>query len=68
MLFNQGDRIEMVHMPDDPNPIRPGARGTVREVQRGFRPYQLVLSVQWDNGRTLSVVIPPDQIVKVEEA
>lgn len=67
-MFSEGDRIEMVHMPDDPEPILSGARGTVREVQPGFQPGEVVLSVRWDNGRTLSVVMPPDQIIKVEDA
>ena len=50
-------------MPDDPNPVRKGTRGTVREVMLEYPRYdQTVLAVDWDDGRTLNVVLPPDQI------
>jgi hypothetical protein len=63
----EGDRIELVSMPDDPDPILPGTQGTVTwdggMVTMFDRPYQQV-SVKWDNGRTLGLAIPPD-VVKV---
>jgi hypothetical protein len=66
-----GDRIELVHM-DDPYPIAPGTQGTVRNVQLvslgggmlggtatgGF----FQVGVDWDNGRSLMLSIPPDRI------
>jgi hypothetical protein len=66
-----GDRIELVHM-DDPYPIQPGTQGTVTDVQLvnlgggmlggtttgGF----FQVSVDWDNGRSLMLSIPPDRI------
>lgn len=59
-----GDRIEMVNMPEDPNPIPRGTQGTVTHVNPvnlgGDRFTQV--SVNWDNGRTLMVVIPPDSV------
>jgi hypothetical protein len=62
-MWQQGDRIELVAMPDDPNPVRKGTRGTVREVMLEYPRYdQTVLAVDWDDGRTLNVVLPPDQI------
>ena len=59
-----GDRIEMVRMSDDPHPIPRGTRGTVERVQEmnlGGR-FDTQISVKWDNGRTLSVITPPDVI------
>lgn len=61
-----GDRIELIHMPDDPCPIVSGATGTVRAV-REFNfgqacglPRVLQIGVEWDNGRTLQLIVPPD--------
>jgi hypothetical protein len=54
-----GDRIRLVAMTDDPDPIPPGTTGTVAAVR-----YQRTWSqvdVKWDNGRTLMLVVPPDQ-------
>jgi hypothetical protein len=67
-----GDRVELVEMPDDPCPIAPGSRGTVRSVQLvslgggmlggtttgGF--FQIM--VDWDHGRGLMLSIPPDRV------
>jgi hypothetical protein len=54
-----GDRIRLVTMPDDPDPIPPGSIGTVTAV-RQHRTWSQV-DVAWDNGRTLMLVAPPDQ-------
>jgi hypothetical protein len=55
-----GDRIRLLAMPDDPDPIPPGTMGTVTAV----RPYGTwaQVDVAWDNGRTLMLVVPPDQV------
>ncbi len=57
-----GDRIRLVSMgtnaDPDPNPIEPGALGTVERVQSFGNLQQIYM--QWDDGRTLSLVIPPD--------
>ena len=65
-MIEEGDRIEMVKMPHDPDPITPGTRGTVMHVEqvRTDRP-RTQLTVSWDNERSLSVVIPPDHVRKV---
>jgi hypothetical protein len=54
-----GDRIRLVAMSDDPDPIPPGTTGTVTAV-RPQRTWAQV-DVAWDNGRTLMLVVPPDQ-------
>jgi hypothetical protein len=50
-------------MPDDSNPIAPGAEGTVRSVRRhktGQNAW-LQVDVDWDNGRKLMLAVPPDR-------
>jgi hypothetical protein len=69
MRFQQGDRVMLVHMGDDPDPVKPGTEGTVTHVEelRFFgRPAQLQVSVDWDDGRRLSCLVPPDMIVRVD--
>ncbi len=66
-----GDRIRLVSMRDDPDPIPPGPLGTVRRVSHhgsGEDAWQQI-EVDWDNGRTLMLVVPPDafEIVGVGE-
>jgi hypothetical protein len=49
-----GDRIRLIEMPDDPDPIPAGATGTVIAVTTG--PYAQI-DVRWDNSsRSLSLV------------
>lgn len=60
-----GDRVEMIHQPDDPHPIEPGTLGTVSGTRSSFDTYHQ-LDVDWDNGRTLAVVLPVDQIRRAE--
>lgn len=67
-MFEKGQRIELVKMGDDPCPIAPGTRGTVRsssEVTFGGGWTQV--SVDWDNGRSLMLTIPPDVVRVVSE-
>jgi hypothetical protein len=54
-----GDRIELVSMPDDPDPIQVGSRGTVKAVSR--HPSWIQVSVDWDSGRKLMLTCPPDR-------
>jgi hypothetical protein len=63
MGITKGTRVEMVYMGDDPNPIEYGTKGTVSSVC-SFGNGEIQLSVQWDNGRTLGVVLPKD-IVRI---
>ncbi len=48
-----GDRIVLLSMPHDPDPVPVGTEGTVEEVNDvGFGAFTQV-EVSWDNGRTL---------------
>ena len=59
----RGDRIRLLAMTRDPDPIRVGQLGTVvcvSEHGRGKDAWRQV-DVAWDNGRTLMLVTPPDR-------
>jgi hypothetical protein len=59
-----GDRIRLVAMPDDPDPVPAGTTGTVRSVRTcgSGRDAWLQVDVDWDNGRKLMLSVPPDQV------
>jgi hypothetical protein len=67
MPILEGDRIELVRMVDDPDPIPEGTQGTVisvsefREAGRDLT----VLAVDWDIDRSLMVILPVDTVRKV---
>ena len=66
MTFVQkGDRVKMIHMPDDPDPIPAGSIGTVTGVTAG--PLGQV-TVDWDSGRSLSLVPGVDRFEVIEPA
>ena len=60
-----GDTIEMIEMDgEDPNPILPGTKGVVTRIES-----QVIsgipeehLWINWENGRTLKVLLPHDKI------
>ena len=54
-----GDRIKLVAMPDDPDPVPAGTTGTVTTVRQHGTWAQV--DVDWDNGRKLMLAVPPDQ-------
>jgi len=61
LLRNQvraGMRIRLARMDDDPHPVPIGTTGTVVSAEEvGDFTH---IEVSWDNGRTLSLVTPPD--------
>ena len=57
-----GDRIEMVEMPDDPNPINPGTKGIVKDIQTIYTFGEDHLFVDWENGSKLNVIVGIDKI------
>ena len=61
--FQPGDRIRLDAMIGDPDPIPPGALGTVESCIRFASDWQV--EVRWDSGRTLSLVVPPDRASRV---
>jgi hypothetical protein len=61
-----GDRIRLVSMPDDPDPLPPGSTGTVTFVTPLAGLGWTQVGVAWDNGRTLLLSIPPDRVEIIE--
>jgi hypothetical protein len=59
-----GDRIKLVNMPDDPNPLEAGTEGTVTSVDKRME----VIGVTWDNGRTLSLILGVDMFDILNES
>ena len=57
-----GDRVRLLAMHDDPDPIPVGQMGIVVSVSRhgGGQDAWHQIDVAWDNGRTLMLVSPPD--------
>ena len=66
MNFKIGQRIEMIQMGNDPNPIPTGTKGTIT----GFGPTpvkgETQVNVKWDNGRSLSILYPEDKFKIIE--
>jgi hypothetical protein len=63
--YKAGDRVELQHMVGDPYPIPVGAQGTVRDCRWIEAFNQWHVDVDWDSGRTLKVLFPPDRILKL---
>ena len=69
-----GKRCKLVHMSDDPNPIEQGATGTINLIGPLQNHSPIVphghewrqIGVKWDNGRSLLVILPPDQIELID--
>jgi hypothetical protein len=64
-----GDRVRLLHMPDDPDPIPAGSVGTVQlitDLHFSAEP-QVQFLIKWDNGRSLSCVCPPDLLEVYKE-
>lgn len=68
MRYRTGDRVTLVSMENDPDPITSGSEGTVVRVAelRFVDEPQLQVSVKWDNGRSLSCLVPPDVLVRTD--
>jgi len=58
-----GDRIRLISMPEDPDPIPVGTLGVVLRVI-DYREWQQV-EVAWDNGRKLMLSLPEDCVAIV---
>ena len=63
-----GDRIELLTMPEDPNPVPEGTQGTVESMTvDSCDTAEYIIGVKWDNGRTLNVCTGVDRVMKVNE-
>lgn len=59
---NIGDRIRLISMLDDPDPVASEQTGTVAGISSHGSGKDLwhQIDVSWDNGRKLMLVSPPD--------
>lgn len=60
--YPEGSRIVLDYMGDDPHPIEPGTRGTVRHVDDIG-----TVHVDFDNGRRLGLIPGEDSFHKLME-
>jgi hypothetical protein len=69
-LPQKGDRVRLLRMQDDPDPIAPGATGTVVGAARhGIgKDAWTQIDISWDNGRALMLVSPPDEFEIIQSA
>lgn len=59
--IQKGDRIKLISMKNDPNPIKVGMTGTVTNVNTdGSREFHQI-HVEWDDGRTLRLLPYEDE-------
>jgi len=65
MGFKIGDRIELVSMGIDPDPIPAGSTGTIDHIYHGNGYTQV--GVDWDSGRALLLILPEDTIRKIND-
>jgi hypothetical protein len=61
-----GQRITLLGMGPDPHPVPPWSTGTVLDVRHVLGQWHV--AVQWDSGRTLSLVASVDQWIVNGEA
>lgn len=64
MTPQAGNRIRVVALIDDPNPLEVGTEGTVERVGNPGSRFEQVW-VRWDNGRTLMLVPEDYRCVRV---
>ena len=60
--YPPGTRLELISMGKDPDPVPPGTRGTVERVNSLGD-----IEVDWDNGRSLSLIPGEDSFRKLTE-
>lgn len=59
--FPKGTRVELINMPDDPQPVPPGTKGVVRLVDDIG-----TIFVDWENGQRLGLVLGVDSFKIIE--
>ena len=62
LTLKSGDRVRLIEMPNDPDPVQAGSEGVVDFVTDiGFRgKREIQVCIRWDSGRGLNCICPPD--------
>ena len=63
-----GDTIRLIRMVDDPNPIESGTVGVVKEVSFGSAFNEDYLTVNWENGRSLKLIVGLDEFERIKDS
>ena len=63
-----GDRIVLLSMPHDPDPVPVGAEGLIERARDVGHGAFTQVEVRWDDGRTLMLSMPPDEVRVVRPA
>lgn len=61
-----GDRIRLIKMSNDPDPIEPNTTGTVKTVNTVYMFGEDHLIVEWDNGSRLNLLVGTDDFEVIE--
>jgi len=61
-----GQKIELLEMENDPNPIPRGTRGVVVGINSTCCRGELSIEVIWENGRTLNLLYPEDKFREID--
>ena len=64
MALTKGTKVKLLEMNGDPDPASPGTLGTVAEDPVTVAG-SVVARVDWDGGRRLNLVSPPDKYEEV---
>lgn len=67
MTYEREQRVELVHTDDPYTKLRPGSRGTVTRYEEDGYGGDERLSVQWDSGSTLTLLLNEGDAVRVVE-
>lgn len=61
------DRVRLIHMGPDPDPVPAGSEGSVLQTTdlSHLEPGQVQVSIAWDCGRALAAVCPPDRLERL---
>lgn len=59
--YLDGKRVRLISMQDPYDPVPSGSEGTVICTYYDYYNKHLHISVNWDNGRGLNIVSPPDK-------
>ena len=63
--LQKGDRVKLLAMPNDGHPVEVGIEGTCTGVSK--TPWEKVYEMQWDDGRTLSLLVGTDRWEKLNK-